>query len=137
MSSAVFAKVKEGDRFLYHDRGSPTQRHIGRKGTVIEVRNGTVTARVVFDGDTRSEQVSTANIERIDEAMTVEGAIALLQQHGTVTFVPKFTPVIVKLNSDYNAVIQRGYVEVGCQTFSFGTVLTLAEQVKKVQAAIK
>ena len=134
MSTAVFAKVKEGDRILYHDRGSPTQRHIGRKGTVLVARNGVNTVNVVFDGDTKSTQVSTANIEKIEEAMTVEGAIALLQQHGTVTFVPKFIPVHVRLNDDYNAVVHKDHVKVGCQLFDFDAVLGLAEQVQKIKS---
>jgi hypothetical protein len=130
----TWAKVKVGDRILYHDRGSPTQRYIGRKGVVASVRNNDTTADVVFDGDERSSQVSTANIELLPE-LTVESAIALLQKHGTVTFVPTFKPITIKLNGEYHAVVHQDHVQVGCQKFSFDAVLALAETVTRVTSA--
>lgn len=64
----------------------------------------------------------------------VDKAIALLKQHGTVTFVPKFKPISMDLNDQHEAVIHKDHVKVGCQTFRFDRVLMLAEMVKKVQA---
>lgn len=72
-------------------------------------------------------------IVEIPDTITVEQALAFLKTKGEVKFEPKFEPVRVYLNSTYDAIIYKDYVEVGCQKFPHNAVLRLFQAVNKVR----
>lgn len=128
---------KNGDRIRYVGNkkrdGSQTPRMIGLVGTVQQVDSGWLVAKW-DDGQTQGCYPENVVLYVPDP---VQDAIALLKQHGTVTFIPKFKPISMNLNNEYEAVINKDHVKVGCQKFSFSAVLALAEAVQEVKAQLK
>lgn len=105
----------------------------GDIGTVVAL-NG-VWVHVKPDGivQTSSHRADYLQLVERSDTLTVEQALAFLKTKGEVKFEPKFEPVRVNLNSTYDAIIYKDYVEVGCQKFPHNAVLRLFQAVNKVR----
>lgn len=128
-------KFKPGDRVQYTSGG---------KGIILGKRNGWGGAGWYVQWDKKDKRTSGAdwayenNLTLLPPPTKeeVESALAILRRAGKVDFLPAkapFTPVRVRLNSDYDAVVSEYEVTVGCQHFTFSAIKALALAVKSAQ----
>lgn len=115
------------------DAGTRCDLRPGDIGTVVDVNGKWV--RVLPSTGGRGGEHNSRYLELVEipDTITVEQALAFLKTKGEVKFEPKFEPVRVYLNSTYDAIIYKDYVEVGCQKFPHNAVLRLFQAVNKVR----
>jgi hypothetical protein len=107
---------------------------VGETGVVVDMQNRYNIAVQRDDGG-RSSGHHAANLKLVDvtPTITVEQALAFLKAKGEVTFKPKWEPAKVALNDTHVAVVNRDHVSVGCQKFSFESIILLYDVVQSVK----